>query len=151
MGTFHQPPSSVFQVAWELLRGSEESGWASGHHVSGAGPHTPAPQPLWASRTPIHPRRAAVNCDARGQQRGGVSWGPSCLRPHILASHLPGHHQGLLGQHVSLPRGRRAFPPIPSWLPVPASSPGLRGSCVSLEMATSPLLTPTQHRTKHKR
>lgn len=43
--------------------GSEESGWASGLRISGAGLHTLAPQPLWASKTPPHPRRAGVNCD----------------------------------------------------------------------------------------
>lgn len=90
LGMVHQPPSSVFQVAWELLRG-QESSWAGSHCVSGAGLHTLAhPPPLWASRTPPRPTSAAENANAWEQQGGGVSWGgPSSLRPHTLASHLP--------------------------------------------------------------
>lgn len=40
--------------------------------------------------------------------------GPSFLCPHFLASQLPDPHHGISGQHLSLPRGRRAVPGFPT-------------------------------------
>lgn len=61
--------------------------------------------------------------------------GPSYLCPYILTSCLPDPHPGILGQHLSLPRGRRAFPPSPSWLP-----PRPEGSRISMGIWKWPIL-----------
>lgn len=60
-GDIPPAPSSVFQVVWELPLG-----------LPGAGPHAPAPPFLWISRSPTHPKRAAVNWDAWEQWGGRV-------------------------------------------------------------------------------
>lgn len=87
------------------------------------------PPALWVPRTPAHPRGAAANCDA-WEQRGG-----RC--PSIPTSDLSDPHHGILGQHLSLPGGRRLSHPAPPGCP----SPGPEGPLYfhrHMEMAPPP-------------
>lgn len=72
-----------------------------------------------------------------------TSWPPTCQSPAV----------GSLGSISACPAEggpSGVFPLTPSWLPIPTLPTGLRGPHVSMEMAAPPMLTPTQHRTKHK-
>lgn len=161
-GHFTSPLQVSSKWPGSCLWGSEEKAGGPAAATSQVqGPLPQPPQPLWASGTPTHPRRVALNCDA--WEQGG--------RQGVMGAFLPvPPHPGLPPARLLLRDLRAAagpaqrkegFPGLTHPLlavpvhpcPTPPNPLAGGGSHVSMEMAAPhppPLLTPTQHRTKHK-